>query len=260
MSYDACIGLIEVALLIAMPLAAEAGFRAGLRRRARADDALSQVSVVQVATFGILGLLVAFAISMAEARFSARRDLILAEANAIGTTYLRSKYLLDPHPAELAPLFRRYVDARVAFYAARADVAAARREVEIAEQLQRDIWGHAVAVVRADPEHGDTVAAFVESLNEMIDLENTRVAVITMHVPASVLALIVLVALFGCATTGFEGGLEGRRVWLALIALPLLVALAICVVLDLDSPRLGVITTGQFPMTQLQQSLEDEDR
>lgn len=261
MGYEAWIGLIEIAVLVGMPLAAEAGFRVGLRAQSRKDEALSsQVGVVQAAMFGILGLLVAFTVTMAEGRFSTRRDLILDEANAIRTTYLRSKYLLAPHPAELASLFRRYVDARVAFYAAGGDVARAERELANARLLQRELWGHAITVVRADPDHGDTVAAFVESLNEMIELENARVAAITMHVPASILALVVLMGVLACATTGFGGGLEGCRAWLALVVLPLLVAVAICVVLDLDSPRIGVITTGQHPMTWLQQSLDEDVR
>lgn len=259
MSYEALIVLVEVALLIVMPVAAEVGFRAGLRRHRPnedQDEALgSQVGIVQATTFAILGLLAAFTISMAEGRFSARRALILDEANAIGTTFLRSKYLREPHPAELAPLFRSYVDARVAYYAAGGDVTAAERELVTAERLQREIWAHAIEVVREDPEHGDSISAFVESLNEMIDLENARVAAITTHVPLTVIVLVVLVGLLACVTTGYDCGLAGRRVWLSVLLLPLLVGVAICVMIDLDAPRIGLITTGQPPMLRLQQSL-----
>lgn len=256
MRFAALIILIEVGLLVAMPLASEIGFRAGLRRQPTKDDAItSQIGVVQATTFAILGLLAAFTISMAEARFSERRALILAEANAIGTTQLRSQYLIAPHPAELAPLFRSYVDARVAFYAVRDDVVAAERALATAERLQREIWGHAIVVVREDPDHGDSITAFLESLNEMIDLENARVAAIATHVPPTVIALVVLVGFFASATTGYACGLGGRRVWLSVTLLPILVAIAVCVVLDLDSPRIGVITTGQAPMLRLQDNL-----
>ena len=177
MHFEALIFLLEITLLVAMPLAAEVGFRLGRHRGPRRGrSARLQVGVVQATSFAVLGLLAAFTIAMAEGRFSGRRALILDEANAIGTTYLRSQYLLEPHPAELAPLFRRYVDARVAFYAAHDDVAASERALASTARLQSEIWSHAIAVTREDPTHGDTNALFVESLNQMIELEGARVA------------------------------------------------------------------------------------
>lgn len=259
MDYEAVLDLSEAAVLVSMPLASEIGFRVGKRLRDRKDEAITtQVSVVQATTFAILGLLVAFAVSMAETRFSVRRALILDEANAIGTTYLRSKYLLDPHPAELAPLFRRYVDARLDFYASRHDVPAIRRAIATGDELQREIWAHAITVAREDPSHGDTNAVFIVSLNEMIDLEDARVAALFTHVPATVIGLVVLVGILASITTGYAAGLGGRRTVLSVTMLPILVGVAVCVVLDLDSPRLGLITTGQLPMERLAESLAED--
>ena len=257
--YEARIYLTESAVLLGMPLAAEIGFRWGLALHRRHRDAVaSQIGVVQATTFAILGLLAAFTMSMAETRFSARRQLIIDEANAIGTSYLRSRYLAEPHASALAPLFRRYVDSRVAFYAVRDDAAAIVAEIATTKRLQRAIWDHAIVVVRDEPTHGDTNASFVEAVNLMINLENARVAAVATHVPATVLALVALMGLAACATTGYAGGLGGTRAWLALLMLPLLVGCALCVTLDLDSPRLGLITTGQLPMERLQRSLHED--
>ena len=256
MGFAELIILIELAVLAAMPVAAEIGLRAGLRRRPASDEALSsQVSVVQASAFAILGLLAAFAISMAEARFSARRGLIRDEANAIQTTSLRAQYLPEPYRTELARLFPPYVDARIAYYEARDDLEAVERTIVAAEALQRAMWARAVAVVRESPEYGDTNAAFVESLGEMIALQRTRVSVIFDHVPLTITALLILVGLFACATTGYACGLAGRRVWLSVDCLPVLVGIAICVLLDLDSPRIGLITTGQAPMVRVQEAM-----
>lgn len=254
--------VLEIAVLAAMSLASEIGFRAGRRAHPRKNDAVSsEVGVARATTFAILGLLVAFTVSMAEERFSHRRRLIIDEANAIGTTYLRSQYLLEPHPGELAPLFRRYVDARVAFYAAGADIGAVERETARTDRLQHEIWAHAIEVVREDPSRSATNAAFVQSLNEMIDLEDARFAALSMHVPITVLVLVVLVGLLACATNGYACGLTGRRAWASVAMLPLLVGIATSVVIDLDSPRVGFASTGQVPFERLQASLaEDEAR
>lgn len=257
--HEVKIYLVEAVVLLGMPVAAEIGFRYGLgRHRLHRDAVASQVGVVQATTFAILGLLAAFTMSMAETRFSGRRQLILDEANAIGTTYLRSKYLPEPHASQLAPIFRRYVDSRVAFYEVRDDPAGIGTEVATAGRLQREMWAHAVQVVREHPSYGDTNSSFVESLNQMIDLENARVAAVAMHVPPTVLALVTLMGLAACATTGYACGLGGTRAWLAVIMLPLLVGCAICVTLDLDYPRLGLITTGQLPMVRLQETMAED--
>lgn len=255
MEYDVALYLIEIAVVAAMLAASEIAFRIGLRLRPRNDEVLTaQIGVVQATTFGLLGLLLAFAVSMAETRFSQRRDLIRDEANAISTTYLRSKYLLEPHATELAPLFRSYVDARVAFYEGR-DAVTVMQDLSESDRIQREIWTHAIAVVRDDSIHGDTNASFVESLNLMFDLEESRLAALFTHVPFTVIVLLVLVALLAVATTSYSCGLAGRRAWLSVMMLPLLVALGICTVLDLDSPRFGLISTGQMPMLRLRQSL-----
>lgn len=250
--------LVEIAVLAAMPLAAELGLKIGTRRAERDESLSSQVGVVQASAFAILGLLAAFAIAMAEERFSMRRALIREEASAIHTTYLQSKYVPEPHRTEIARLLRAYVDTRVAFYDARDDVEAVERTIATADQLERAMWEHVVAFVRETPDYGDTTATFVESVTSMIEAQRARVAVIWDHVPRTITALLVLTGLFACATTGYACGIAGRRVWLSVDCLPLLVGIAICVLLDLDSPRIGLITTGQQPMLRVQETLAAE--
>jgi hypothetical protein len=249
------IALAQIAVVVGLMLASELGLRAGLRRSAKDAVLDAQVGIAQATSFAILGLLAAFTISMAEARFSGRRQLILEEANAIETAALRSRYLAEPHAAELAPVFRRYVDARVAFHDARDDLGAIASATELTERLQAEVWRHAIALAREDPTHGDTVASFEQAVTEMIALERERVASLYMRVPPTLVLLVVVVGLFACAATGYASGLAGRRVWVTVNLLPLLVGAALAVLIDLDSPRVGLIETGQGPMTRLQGQL-----
>ena len=111
--------LVALSLFAALLAAQEAGFRAGRRRRSgEADTAPTGLGAVEGALFGLMGLLIAFTFSGAEARFENRRRLIVQEANAIGTAYLRIDLLPAASQPAVRDLFRRYVDQRLAGYAA----------------------------------------------------------------------------------------------------------------------------------------------
>lgn len=59
--------------------------------------AKGQIGGIQGAVLGLLGLLLGFTFAMAVGRYDTRRGLVLKEANAIGTTYLRASLLPDTH-------------------------------------------------------------------------------------------------------------------------------------------------------------------
>src|SRR6187397_3131870 len=72
----------------------EAGYRIGLRLYATRDEARrTQIGGVQAAVLGLLGLLLGFTFSMAVNRYELRRDMVLKEANAAGTAWLRASLL-----------------------------------------------------------------------------------------------------------------------------------------------------------------------
>jgi len=115
--------LLVVAVLFGLLLVAtEVGFRCGRVIRAGLEDpAKSELTTLQGAMIGLLALLLAFSFAMAESRFDTRRQLVLEEANAIGTTYLRSKALAEPYQAKVVKLLQDYVANRLEYYAAGVD-------------------------------------------------------------------------------------------------------------------------------------------
>ncbi|AKF05139.1 hypothetical protein [Sandaracinus amylolyticus] len=247
--------LVEVAAIVALLIAAEASFAWGRRRADRVDEkGRSALGTMQTATLALLGLLLAFATSMAEARFSGRRALILAESNAIGTAYLRSKWLPEPHASELARLLREYVRARIELYEAGSDLSLDERANDRAASLHQQMWDHTVDVMRADPRSVAT-GRFVESLNEVIDLEAARWIAARAHVPVSIPIMVLAVALVAIAVTGFLCGVERKRSAVALTVVPLLIGMTFAMMLDLDSPRVGLVRAGQGPMLRLERML-----
>ena len=114
--FDLPIEALGIICLVLMLACSEAGFRVGLRARGSVDEAMrSRITIFEGAMLGVLGLLMAFTMSMGAARFDARRQLVVEEANAIGTTWLRSKVMPEPESTEFAAVLRQYVDARVQF-------------------------------------------------------------------------------------------------------------------------------------------------
>ena len=150
----------------------EAGRRLGVRRLAKdPEGARAGLGAVEGAIFGLMGLVVAFTFSGAAARFDTRRLLIVEEANAIGTAYLR----LDLLPAEAQPklreLFRRYLDTRLEAYERLPDLAAAKDALARSIALQDEIWSGSVEAGRGAPQ---ATMLLLPALNAMIDITTTR--------------------------------------------------------------------------------------
>jgi hypothetical protein len=242
--------LIQPPILVG---AYEVGYRLG-RRWADTERGKSESVVWQAQVLALLGLLIAFSFGMAETRFETRRQIIVDEANAIGTTYLRAGFLGDPGGGELHRLLRSYVDARIEFYEAGTDRPRVLESLRTASRLQEQIWSRVEAAVRADP-HAMAPSLLAQATNEMIDMEGSRRASVQQHVPWPVFAMLLVVAATGVALIGHSAGLDGARFWFGMIAMPLLIAAVITLIYDLDHPRLGLVRLGQESMLALRAGL-----
>lgn len=220
------------------------GFRIARKRRASgAADLGKGTTAVTGSLFALLGLLVAFSISGGETRLDARRHLMIDEANAIETAYLR----LDLLPAEAQPAlrddFRRYADARIAVYAHFLDVSRARAEHRRAGELQRKIWADTVRATTGSP---DARAALlvVPAINAMLDVTTAQDAALRTHVPLAVFVLLVVLS-FACAFfAGAEMARTDRPSMLHVGAFAAMLALTTYVIVNIELPRLGFAGLG----------------
>lgn len=174
---------------------------------------------VQGAVLGLLGLLLGFTFAMSVGRHDARRGMVVEEANAIGTAWLRAGLLPGDYPEPVKALLRRYVEIRLA------GREVADNQVKLAEALaasaevQDALWAHAEAAAKEAP--NAVVVSFINALNTMIDTDVKRVAV-GIHIPVTVWVLVVFVAAFGCFISAYGSGAQGARSYFTSYFLPLL--------------------------------------
>jgi hypothetical protein len=241
MPYALLVALLSIGVFIGMLILQDVGRRVGHRRMARdPEGARAGVGAIDGAVFGLLGLLVAFTFSGAASRFDARRQLVVAEANAIGTAYLRIDVL--PHEAQpaLRDKFRLYVEARLDAYRKLPDIVAAKEGLARAAKLQGEIWGAAVAASRvASPQ--PAAVLLLPALNAMNEITTTRTMAAQMHPPAIIFAMLILLALTGALLAGHGMGAGKARSWIHMVGFAAVMALAIYVILDIEFPRLGLI-------------------
>jgi hypothetical protein len=245
--------LFLLTVLIAL-LAAEGGYGLGLAwRKRRPEEKEGAIGAMTGATLGLLAFLVAFVTSMTVSRFDTRRQLVIDEANAIGTTWLRAGYLDEPYRTEIRDLLRDYVDGR-----ANLPNLATLTEVRArSEQIHGELWTRAEAVARQNPD-STTVALFISSLNDTLDLHTKRLIALTAgRLPETILFGIYLVAFLAMAVLGFQNSFHGKRNEIAIVAMVLVFSLLILLIIDLDRPGEGLLRVSQQAMIDLQQQLHN---
>ena len=242
---------IALVLFGGLVAAAEIGFWSGRRKHRDSEDS-NQLGAIQGAILGLLALLLGFSFSGASERFSGRVQLIVEEANAIGTLWLRIDLLPDAKQAELRDNLRRYVAERIAFYEAR-DAAANGKAIAESEALHGRIWAAVVSAAKAKPELAQVLPPPV---NEVIDLHGRRVGASQRHLPVLVLLLLLTCSVVAVGAVSYGGGVAGKRSPVLTNAMAFLVAAVLWAIIDLDHPRRGLIQTGQQPMLDLQKSLQ----
>ena len=241
-----------LAILLLVLLSVEGGYRLGQYRRSRSDEEKeAPVGTMVGATLGLLAFLLAFTFGLAAERFDARRRVVLDEANAIGTTYLRAGMLPDRRDAVRA-LLGDYVDTRLAAVLS-GNVAEGIRK---SEQLHEQLWAQATAVAESNPT-SIIVGLFVQSLNEVIDLHAKRVAAgLRSRIPGAIWVTLFAVAILSFAAMGYHAGLSRTRRSVAELAVAFTFAAVIWLIADLDRPQEGLLKVSQQALIDLQQSMQ----
>jgi hypothetical protein len=227
------------------------GIYFGHRVRHLSDTLKEPFGILQGALLGLVGLLLAFGLSLAVTRYESRRANVVTEANAIGTTYLRAQTLPEPMRTRSMDLLVRYTRTAIGLSDHVPGSADARASAAAEEQLQRALWGLAGEALDVAPT-ASAPRLYVESLNEMIDAENTRVAALANRVPTAVLVLELVGSAVALGLLAAYLAFSGRGV-IAVVLASLLVAFLLLVTADLDRPTRGMI---RVPDTVLTDELE----
>jgi hypothetical protein len=241
--------VLTAALLFGgLVLALEAGCRAGLRSaRKEGEKSGGQIGAIQGALFGLLGLLLAFSFAGAATRYLERQDLIVQEANAIGTSFLRADMLAEEHRSALRAALREYTGHRIAV-AKRIQRSVDAADLAEVERLQGRIWSAASAGVTDRPA---SMLAVLEPINDVIDLHSLRMAAGRKHIPVLVMGLLVACSVLSVAVIGYGNGIAGKRHAPLALSLAFLIAAALWITIDLDHPRAGLMRLSDAPLEEL---------
>ena len=229
---------------IVILFASEIGRRIGVRGAARGGD---HIATLESAILSLLALMIGFTFAMALSRFEGRRDAVLNEANAIGTTALRARLLPAPHNAQALKLLREYVQIRLDITRRVPSAAELNDAIARSNAVQEALWGQALAAAAKDAGMVPT-GIFIQTLNEMIDNQEKRLTAGRNRVPNIVLLALYGIAIVAGAFTGYGSGLEARRPRLPVYLTGILVSSVILLIQDLDRPNTGFITVSQQPM------------
>ena len=219
----------------------------------RSEGLREPLAVLQAALLGVVGLILAFGLALAVGRYEARRAAVVEEANAIGTTYLRAQTLAEPVRTASLERLVRYTDTSIRVSQSVPGSRAERRAIADGQQLQRQLWGLAGQALDAAPT-ASAPRLYVESLNQMIDMQTVHVSALGNRVPGAVLTLEVASAAIALGLLAFYLAILGRGVLTVLLAAAL-VTLLLLVTFDLDRPTRGLIRVPATPLTDVRASM-----
>jgi hypothetical protein len=230
-----------------------AGALVGRYLRRHHETLREPIGVLQGALLGLVGLILAFGLSLAVGRYESRRAAVVAEANAVGTTYLRAQLIGEPARTESLNLLRHYSDLTLRVSHEIPNSSAMKRTAAAESVVHRRLWKLAgQSIGRAPMASADRL--YVDSLNNMIDQQTVRLSALNNRVPGAVLALEVIGAAVVVGLIALYMAVLGRGL-LAPIAAAGLVTLLLLVTFDLDRPTRGLIEVPATPLESVRASM-----
>ena len=236
--------LSMIGLFIGIILFLEVGRRLGARHL-RKKETEGKGPPVEAALFGLLGLLIAFTFSGASARYDARRNLIVDEANRIETGYMRIDLLPEQSQAALKDKFREYLDSRLLTYRKVPDMDAVEVEWQRSRRLQKELWAMSVTAAN-EAQKIPFASLYLQSVNQMVEITTSRTTATQMHPPIVIFVMLGILVFAVSLLAGFATAKVKTRSWLHIGVFAFIFGITIYVILDMEYPRIGLISVDSF--------------
>jgi hypothetical protein len=238
--------LVATGLVAGVVIAHEFGFWLGSLIRSDDEPFDRQIDLVRTSTAALVAFLIGFAFAGAASRFTNRLDIIVQEANALGTAYLRADVIAEPHRAELKAAIKEYSADRVKLLSrqGRDQIDALLAKVS---DLHERMWKPVVAATR---DNAPLMAIVLPPVNEVIDLHATHLALARRHLPTPIMAVLLVTAAISLGIIGFGNGRGGRRFSLLDAVYGAVLAAALWMTIDMDYPSVGLIGVSNRPMVE----------
>ena len=251
---DTAVLIIAISFIIGVFITAGVLLGRRMRTTASSDQHRESLGVVQGALLGLVGLLLAFGLTMAVTRYEIRRDVLVEEANAIGTTYLRAQLLSEPERTESLDFLRSYTDAAIDMNESPPDSGEFDAAVAVMDDLHNDLWRVAGSAIAKAPQDS-APRLYIETLNDTIDRHADRVASLRNRVPSAVWILQILGSAIALGVLALYLSLLGRG-----LITPLLAGVFVVLILfnsfDLDRPRRGFIHVPSSALTDVRATMD----
>jgi len=230
-------------------LSAQAGTSLRQRIKPLEEGERHDLDIVLTATLTLLGLIIGFSFSMAISRYDQRKNYEEAEANAIGTEYVRAELLPAADAARVHDLLKKYLDQRILFYEARYAHELERIDADTVK-LQTELWSavRTSAAQRPDP----VMALAVSGMNDVLNSQGYTQAAWWNRLPRAAWYLMAAIAIFCNLLVGYS---THRKSTLIVLVLPLALSVSFLLIADIDSPRGGLIRVLPQNLVTLSQSL-----
>ena len=243
--------LVFVVSLVVLWLSTQLGASVLKRWRDLEHDVREDFAVILAATLTLLGLIIGFSFSMATSRYDQRKNLEEAEANAIGTEYVRADLLPPADAVKVRALIRNYLDQRVLFYTTRDDEQLRQIDARTA-QLQTDLWSAVLAPAAAQPT--PIVALAVSGMNDVLNSQGYTQAAWWNRIPIAAWGLMAAIAICANLLLGYGARSAKGQIILHMV-LPLVVSISFFLIADIDSPRGGIILVNPQNLASLLETL-----
>jgi hypothetical protein len=244
---------VAVIVLAVIGAATAAGHMTGKYLREHSETLREPFGVLQGALLGVVGLILAFGLTLAVGRYQDRRAATVADANAIGTTYLRAQLIAEPARTPSLDLLRRYTTLAVQVSKEVPNSDAMRRTTAAEDILQRRLWRLGGEALAAAPV-ASAPRLYVDSLNATIDQQAARLSSLNNRVPGPVLALEVLGAAVALGLLAVHISILGRGL-VPMLSAAVLMTLLLLVTFDLDRPTRGLIKVPSTPLQDVRASM-----
>ena len=221
------------------------------RRRTLDENEREDFGIVMSAILTLLGLIIGFSFSMAITRYDQRKTLEEAEANAIGTEYVRADFLPVANAAKVRRLLRDYLDQRLLFYTTRDDRELVQIDAATA-QLEAELWSAVQVPTAAQPTPPLTITAM--GMNDVLNSKGYTQAAWLNRIPIAAWCLMAAIAVCCNLLIGY-GARRGAARTTLLLVLPLVISISFTLIADIDSPRGGVVRVRAENLTSLAHSL-----
>lgn len=236
------------ALLLLLLGCCEVGFRVGGHRagqRAKGRE-VPNIGTVTAGMLGLLAFTLGLSISIAQGRFDARRGLVVSEANAIGTAWLRAGLVEGPEAPEIRRLLVTWTETRLDYTTALPDPPRIAMLNTRTNTLQGEIWQQMTVLAQRLP--NPITASLAASLNEVFDMALAQRFAYESRVPTEILWMLLAGSVLSISALGYQLGLGGQRFPLLSTLLIAMWVGGMLLIMDLNRPREGHIRADATPL------------